>query len=56
MTFEFNCAIDNIKDRGIIISDDILDNDAYYDFIKDKKIKNSIIKVEDRALGFIQNF
>ena len=56
MTFEFNCAIDNIKDRGIIISDDILDNDAYYDFIKDKKIKNSIIKVDDRALGFIQNF
>ena len=54
MTFEFNCAIDNINDKGIIISDDILDNDAYYDFIKDKKIKNSIIKVENRGLGFIQ--
>ena len=54
MTFEFNCAMNNIKDDGIIISDDILDNDAFYNFIKNKEIKNSIIKVEDKGLGFIQ--
>lgn len=54
MTFEFNCAMNNIKHDGIIISDDILDNDAFYDFIKNKEIKNSIIKVEDKGLGFIQ--
>ena len=54
MTFEFNCAINNIKNNGIIISDDILDNDAFYDFIKNKEIINSIIKVENKGLGFIQ--
>ncbi len=54
MTFEFNCAINNLNDNGMIISDDILDNDAYYDFIKSKKIENSIIKVDDKVLGFIQ--
>ena len=54
MTFEFNCAINNIKNNGIIISDDILDNDAFYDFIKNKEIRNSIIKVENKGLGFIQ--
>ena len=54
MMFEFNCAIDRIRDKGIIISDDILDNDAFYDFIKPKKIENSVIKVGDSGLGFIQ--
>tara|TARA_Y100000814_G_C11973451_1_gene278903 strand:+ start:23 stop:193 length:171 start_codon:yes stop_codon:yes gene_type:complete len=54
MTFEFNCAINNIKNNGIIISDDILDNDAFYDFIKNKEIMNSVIKVENKGLGFIQ--
>ncbi len=54
MTFEFNCAINKIIDNGIIISDDILDNDAFYDFIKEKNIKNSVIKVEDNGIGFIQ--
>ena len=54
MTFEFSCAIDNIKNNGIIISDDILDNDAFYDFTNNKEIDNSIIRVEDKGLGFIQ--
>lgn len=54
MTFEFNCAINNIKNNGIIISDDILDNDAFYDFIKNKEIMNSVIKVGNKGLGFIQ--
>ena len=54
MTFEFNCAINRISNNGIIISDDILDNDAFYDFTKEKRIKNSVVKVEDKGLGFIQ--
>ena len=54
MTFEFNCAINRISNNGIIISDDILDNDAFYDFTKEKKIRSSVVKVEDKGLGFIQ--
>lgn len=56
MTFEFNCAIKKINSNGIIISDDILDNDAFYDFIKENDIKNSIIRVEHKGLGFIQKY
>ena len=54
MTFEFDCAFEKISNNGIIISDDILDNDAFYDFIKDKKIKKSSIKVQNSGLGVIQ--
>ena len=54
MTFEFNCAIKKINNNGIIISDDILDNDAFNDFIKKNNFQNSIIRVEEKGLGFIQ--
>lgn len=55
MTFEFNCAISKINENGIIVSDDILDNDAFYNFTKDKKRKNYVIKVNDVAIGLIEN-
>ena len=54
MTFEFNCAIKKINNNGIIVSDDILDNDAFNDFIKKNNFENSIIRVEEKGLGFIQ--
>ena len=54
MIFEFECATNNIK-RGMIISDDILDNDAFYDFTSREKMKNMIIKVQDDVgLGIIE--
>jgi len=54
MIFEFNCAIDRIHNNGIIISDDILDNDAFHDFTNKNNLKNSIIKIEDSAIGYIE--
>ena len=42
--------LNNIK-NGIILSDDILDNDAFYDFTIKNNVKNNIIQVEDKV-GF----
>ena len=54
MIFEFECATNNLK-HGMIISDDILDNDAFYDFTSREKMKNMIIKVQDDVgLGIIE--
>jgi len=54
MIFEFECATNNLK-HGMIISDDILDNDAFYDFTSRKKMKNMIIKVQDDVgLGMLE--
>ncbi len=54
MTYEFNNALENINKNGIIISDDILGNDAFYDFTKLKNLKNHLIKVEEGVgLGII---
>ena len=50
MMFEFECALNNIK-NGIILSDDILDNDAFYDFTIKNVVKNNIIQVENKV-GF----
>jgi len=55
MTFEFDCAINKINKNGIIISDDILDNDAFYNFTKNKKRKKYVVKVNNVAIGLIQN-
>jgi len=54
MMFEFECAKNNIK-NGMIISDDILDNDAFHDFTSREKMKNIVIKVQnDVGLGIIE--
>jgi hypothetical protein len=54
MMFEFNIALENIDKNGIIISDDVLGNDAFYDFVKLKNIKNYLIEVEEGVgLGII---
>ena len=54
MIFEFNCAINRIHDNGIIISDDVLGNDAFHDFTNKNNLKNSILKIEDSAIGYIE--
>jgi len=54
MIFEFNCAIDRIQDNGIIISDDVLGNDAFHDFTNKNNLKNSILKIEDSVIGYIE--
>ena len=39
---------------GIIISDDVLDNDAFFDFTNQKRLENYLIKVKhDLGLGII---
>ena len=54
MMLEFQHAFQKIKHNGIIISDDILGNDAFYDFVTEKKLKNFIIKVDEGVgLGII---
>ncbi len=54
MMFEFQNAFEKIKHNGIIISDDVLGNDAFYDFVTEKKVKNFIIKVDEGVgLGII---
>lgn len=54
MKFEFNIALEKINENGLIISDDVLGNDAFYDFTKEKNLKNYLIKVEeDVGLGII---
>ena len=54
MMFEFDCALNQLKKNGIIISDDILGNDAFYQFAKNKKIKKTIVRVKGDGLGIIQ--
>ncbi len=55
MMFEFNSAFETISENGIMISDDILENDAFYDFSNKKNLKNYVIKVEDNVgLGIIK--
>ena len=54
MMFEFNMIIKKIKKNGIIISDDIIDNDAFYDFTRVNNVKKYIVKVEgNQGLGII---
>ena len=56
MMFEFESALNNIK-NGIIISDDILSNDAFYDFSIKHKITNNLIQVDNKTgLGIIGKF
>ena len=54
MMFEFDCAERNLDDNGMIISDDVLDNDAFFDFTNKKGLHNHLIKVkDDSGLGLI---
>lgn len=55
MTFEFNIALENLKENGLIISDDVLDNDAFYDMTTKKNLENYLIKVKENVgLGIIK--
>ena len=55
MMFEFDIALEKINKNGIIISDDILSNDAFYDFTKKKNLENYVIKVQENSgLGVIK--
>ena len=46
----------NMRKNGIILSDDVLDNDAFYDFTNKKELENYLIKVNgDSGLGVIIN-
>lgn len=55
MMFEFNIALEKIRKNGIIISDDVLTNDAFYDFTNKKNLENYSIKVEEGVgLGIIK--
>ena len=54
MMFEFDCAKKNLNEHGIIVSDDILDNDAFFNFSEKEKLENYLIKVENNSgLGLI---
>ena len=54
MMFEFDCAERNLDENGIIISDDVLDNDAFFDFTNKKGLHNNLIKVkDDSGLGLM---
>ena len=56
MIFEFESAKKNMRKNGIILSDDVLDNDAFYDFTNKKELENYLIKVNgDLGLGVIIN-
>ena len=56
MIFEFESAEKNLKKSGIILSDDVLDNDAFYDFTNKKELENYLIKVKnDSGLGVAIN-
>jgi len=55
MMFEFNIALEEINKNGMIISDDVLGNDAFYDFTKTRNLENYLIKVEEGVgLGIIK--
>jgi hypothetical protein len=52
--FEFNIIIKKMKKNGVIISDDIIDNDAFYDFTTSNNVKKYIVKVKgNQGLGII---
>ena len=54
MMFEFDCAERNLNKNGMIISDDVLDNDAFFDFTDKKGFENYLVKVkQDLGLGII---
>jgi len=54
MMFEFNIIIKKIKKEGVIISDDIIDNDAFYDFTRMNNVKKYVVKVKgNQGLGII---
>ena len=45
-----------MRKNGIILSDDVLDNDAFYDFTNKKELENYLIKVNgDLGLGVVIN-
>lgn len=55
MTFEFDIALKQMKKNGIIISDDVLGNDAFFNVTKGNDLENYLIKVEeDVGLGIIK--
>jgi predicted O-methyltransferase YrrM len=54
MMFEFECAEKNLNENGIIISDDVLDNDAFFNFSNRDNLNSHLIKVnDDLGLGLI---
>ncbi len=54
MMFEFDCARENLDQNGMIISDDILDNDAFFDFTNKNKFEDYLIRVENNlGLGIV---
>ena len=55
MMFEFDTAFENINKNGMIISDDIFGNDAFYDFSNKRNLKNYLIRVDEGVgLGVIK--
>jgi len=55
MMFEFNITLEKINKNGMIISDDILENDAFYDFTNKRNLENYLIKIEEGVgLGIIK--
>lgn len=55
MMFEFNLAAKKIKKNGLIISDDVIGNDSFYDFSKEFNLKNTLIKVDEGSgLGIVR--
>ena len=54
MMFEFECAGKNLNEQGIIISDDVLGNDAFFNFSNIDNLNSHLIKVkDDLGLGLI---
>ena len=49
MMFEFETALQKIRNNGIIISDDVLENDAFHDFSKNKNLESVLIKVKENV-------
>ena len=55
MMFEYNITLEKINKNGMIISDDVLENDAFYDFTNKRNLENYLIKVEEGVgLGIIK--
>lgn len=50
MMFEFTTAWPHIRKNGLLLSDDIIDNNAFYDFYSSLKIKPSIMKHDNQSL------
>jgi predicted O-methyltransferase YrrM len=54
MIFEYEAAWQHIKNGGLLFSDDILGNDAFYDFNVDKKTKSFILSSNtDSSFGVL---